>query len=238
MRLTFLTLGVAGSHLTWILNPIVVPGDAVPVLDLTCGPYPLGGARGRGVLEGQLHPGTHSVSSGYRAVASSSVQLFNLALGLGAGLAFAAASRFFAPWQRRALGCPHLGGAPWGCCTGAWPAAITRCSRAAETSGLDVGTVSFSWNSCLVMKPSTLSASGRASGGSRFLLRGAACGPCSGWRGVSRLGGGGPLAPPAPSRGRSAALPRLHLGCGGRVRRVASGLLRVVGAGLRVPLSV
>ena len=39
----------------------MVPGDAVPVLDLTCGPYPLGGAHGRGVLEGQLHPGTDGV---------------------------------------------------------------------------------------------------------------------------------------------------------------------------------
>ena len=40
------------------VEPLVVPDDAVLVLDLTCGPYPLGGARGRGVLEGQLHPGT------------------------------------------------------------------------------------------------------------------------------------------------------------------------------------
>ena len=67
-----------------------------------------------------------------------------------------------------------------------------------------------------------------------------------GFASVSTLGcvpgGGGPLAPPAPSRGRSASVPRLPLGCGGRVRRVASCSLRVVGAGLcrrgRVPLPV
>ena len=36
--------------------------------NLTCGPYPLGGARGRGVLEGQLDPGTDGVSGPLRMV--------------------------------------------------------------------------------------------------------------------------------------------------------------------------
>ena len=63
------------------LEPLVVPGDEVPVLDLPCGPYPLGGARGRGVLEGQLHPGTDGVFG-----IQGSGLLFGPALRLGSWL--------------------------------------------------------------------------------------------------------------------------------------------------------
>ena len=131
------------------LEPLVVSGDAVPVLDLTSAVAYSKNSCTRVAM----------AYSGYRAAASSSVQLFGLAFGFGAGLTCAGALRFFAPRQRRAMGCPLWGGAPWGCCTGAWPSANTGCSRVAGTSGLDVGTVSFSWNTCLVMRPSTSSAS-------------------------------------------------------------------------------
>ena len=50
VRPTCLSLGLAGSHLTWILNLwwyLVTRYRC-----LTCGPYPLGGARSRGVHEG------------------------------------------------------------------------------------------------------------------------------------------------------------------------------------------
>ena len=46
---------------------------------------------------------------GYSMAASSSVQPFGLAFGLGAGLACVGALRFFAPGRRRALGCPDRG---------------------------------------------------------------------------------------------------------------------------------
>ena len=104
--------------------------------------------------------------SGYRAAASSSVQLFGLAFGLEAGLAWAGALRFFEPGRRRALGYPRWGGAPWGCCTGALPSANTGCLRVAGTSGLDVGKASFGWNTSLVMRPSTSSAFRGVSDGS------------------------------------------------------------------------
>ena len=147
------------------LEPLVVPRDEVPVLDLPCGPYPLGGARGRGVLEGQLHPGVDGVF-GIQGSGFLFGPALRFGLGFGAGLACVGALRFCAPWRRRAAGCPRWGGAPWGRCTGAWPGANTGCLRAAGTSGLDVGTGSVSWNTCLVMRPSTSSASCRASGGS------------------------------------------------------------------------
>ena len=69
-------LGPGGEDITWTdqvaprgqkasstrkIKPQTSNRDAVPVLDFTCGPYPRGGARGRGVLEGQLHPGTYGV---------------------------------------------------------------------------------------------------------------------------------------------------------------------------------
>ena len=142
------------------LEPLVVPRDAVPVLDLTCGPYPRGGARGVAYSKDSCTR-VPMAYSGYRAAASSAVHSFGWAFGLGVGLACLGALRFFAPSRRRALGRTHLGGDPWGCCTGAWPGANTGCSRVAGTSGLDVGTVSFSWNTCLVMMPSVSLASCR-----------------------------------------------------------------------------
>ena len=165
VRPSFLSLGVAGSHLTWILNPWWSPVTRDRCLTSPAAHIHLEGPAAVGYSKGSCTR-VPVAYSGYRAAASSLVQLFGLALGFGAGLACVGALRFCAPWRRRAAGCPRWGGAPWGCCTGAWPGANTGCSRAAGTLGLDVGTGSFSWNTCLVMRPSTSSASCRASGGS------------------------------------------------------------------------
>ena len=73
--------------------------------------------------------------SGYRAAASSSDQLFGLAFGLGAGLAFAGALRFFAPGRRRALGGPRLGR----CALGLLYRPLARCKYGVLTGGWDVG---------------------------------------------------------------------------------------------------
>ena len=152
------------------LEPLVVPGDAVPVLDLTCGPYPLGGARGRGVLEGQLHPG----SDGVFGIQGGGF-LFGPALRLGfwLGRRFGLCGGLALLRTRAApcIGLSLLGGCALGLLYRRGPGAITGCSRVAGTSGLDVGTASFSWNTCLVMRPSTSSASRRVSGGSLGQVR-------------------------------------------------------------------
>ena len=70
-------------------------------------------------------------NSGYRAAASSLVQLCSLS--------FVRALRFLASWRPRAFGRPCRGGAPWGCFTGAWLSANTACPQVAGTSGLDKG---------------------------------------------------------------------------------------------------
>ena len=165
VRPTFLSFGVAGSHLTWILNPWWSLVTRYRCLTSPAAHIHLEGPAAVAYSKGSCTQ-VPMAYSGYRAAASSLVQLFDLALGLGAGLACAGASRLCAPWRRRAAGCSRWAGALWGCCMGAWPGANTRCSRAAGTSGLDVGTGSFSWNTCYVMRPSTSSASCRASGGS------------------------------------------------------------------------
>ena len=43
------------------LESRIVPHNAVPMGDLSLGPYPRGGARGRGLFEGQLYLGTYGV---------------------------------------------------------------------------------------------------------------------------------------------------------------------------------
>ena len=116
------------------LEPLVVPGDEVPVLDLPCGPYPLGGARGRGVLEGQLHPGADGVfgiqGSGF---------LFGPALRLG-------------PWLWRGLGlcgglallrtlaAPGSGLSPLGRCALGLPyGCVARCKHGVFAGGCYIG---------------------------------------------------------------------------------------------------
>ena len=63
---------------------------------------------------------------------------------------------------------------------------------------------------------------------------GGACGPQGGWRGASTNGlvpgGGAPLVPPVPSRGRCVELLGPPPGCGARGRRVVGGPCCVVGA--------
>ena len=112
------------------LVPLVVPGDEVLVLDLPCGPYPLGGARGRGVLEGQLHPGADGVfgiqGSGF---------LFRPALRLG-------------PWLWRGFGlcgglallrtlaAPGSGLSPLGrCALGLLYGCVARCKHGVFAGG-------------------------------------------------------------------------------------------------------
>ena len=146
------------------LKPLVVSGDAVLVLDLTCGPYPLGGARGRGLLEGQLHPGTDGVL-GIQGGGFLFGPALRLGLWVGCGFELCGGLALLRTLAMPGIGLFPLEGCAWGCCKGAWPRANTGCSGAAGTSRLDVATVSFSWNTCLVVRPSTSSASCRASGG-------------------------------------------------------------------------
>ena len=130
----FLVVGGGRVPLDVDLEPLVVPGDEVPVLDLPCGPYPLGGARGRGVLEGQLHPGVDGVfgiqGSGF---------LFGPALRLG-------------PWLWRGFGlcgglallrtlaAPGSGLSPLGrCALGPLYGCVARCKHRVFAGGWDVG---------------------------------------------------------------------------------------------------
>ena len=165
VRPTFLSLGVARSHLTWILNAWWSPVTRYRCLTSPAAHIHLEGPAAVAFSKGSCTR-VPMVFSGYRAAAPSAVRLFGLAGGLAAGLACVGAFRFFAPWRRRALGRTCWGGAPWGCCTAAWPGANMGCSRVAGTSGLDVGTASLSCNTCLVMMPRVSSACCRASGGS------------------------------------------------------------------------
>ena len=66
------------------LESRVVPRDAVPMGDLTCGPYQRGGARGRGVFERQLYSGTYGVL-GVQGGGFHFGPTFQLGLWLGCG---------------------------------------------------------------------------------------------------------------------------------------------------------
>ena len=81
-------LVVGGGWVLFEVYPesLVVPHDAVPIVDLTSGPYPHGGACGVAYLKGSCTRASMAYS-GYRAAASSSVHGFGLGLGFGAGLA-------------------------------------------------------------------------------------------------------------------------------------------------------
>ena len=96
VRPTFLSLWVAGSHLTWILNPWWSPVTRYRCLTSPAAHYHLEGPAAVADSKGSCTP-VPMAYSGYRAAASSSVQLFDLAFGLGPGLACAGALRFFAP---------------------------------------------------------------------------------------------------------------------------------------------
>ena len=96
VRPTFLSLGVAGSHLTWILNPWWSPVTRYRCLTSPAAHIHLEGPAAVAYSKGSCTR-VPMAYSGYRAAASSLVQLFDLALGLGAGLACAGALRFCAP---------------------------------------------------------------------------------------------------------------------------------------------
>ena len=112
----------------------MVLGDALPVLDLTCGPYPLGGARGRGVLEEQLHPGTDGVlgiqGGGF---------LFGPALRLGfwlrCGFGLCGGLALLRTWAAPGIGLSPLGG----CALGLLYRRVARCKYGLLTGGWDVG---------------------------------------------------------------------------------------------------
>ena len=119
VRPTFLSLGVGGSHLTWILNPWWSP-----VTRYWCLTSPAAHIHVQGPAAVVYSKGSCTrvpmAYSGYRAATFSTVQLFDLAFCLGAGLACVEDLRYSAPWRRRALGRAPWEGAPTGCCTGAW----------------------------------------------------------------------------------------------------------------------
>ena len=235
-------------------EPLVVPRDAVPLLDLRRGPYPRGGARGRGVFEGHLHWGTYGVlrvQGGGFLFGPTFRPGFQLGCGFGlcGGLALlrTLAVPGSGPYllERRALGllCRRVARCKHGVVTGGWDV------------GLGLGDGVLQLEHLLGHDAKRLLGRLRASGGSVGQVR-SGCPVLAPWRrmwAVSRVawrvhGGmrsgekGAPLVPRAPSRGRSAVLLRLPLGCGGRGWHVASGLRRVAGAGPRrrgrVPLPV
>ena len=112
----------------------MVPFDAVPVIDLTCGSYPLGGARGGGVLGGQLHPGTDGVlgiqGSGF---------LFGLPLRLGSwlGCGFCLCGGLA---LLRTLAAPGIGLSPLGrCALGLLYLCVAWCKHGVFTGSWDVG---------------------------------------------------------------------------------------------------
>ena len=101
VRPTCLSLGVAGSNLTWIL----IPWWSL-VTRYRCWTSPAAHIHLEGPAAVAYSKGScirvPMAYSGYRAAASFSVKLFGLAFGLGAGLACAGALRLFAPGRLRA----------------------------------------------------------------------------------------------------------------------------------------
>ena len=85
VRPTFLSLGVAGSHLTSILNPWWSPVTRYRCLTSPAAHIHLERPAAVAYSKGSC-TWVPMAYSGYRAAASSLVQLFALALGLGAGL--------------------------------------------------------------------------------------------------------------------------------------------------------
>ena len=116
------------------LEPLVVPSDAVPVLDLTCGPYPLGGARGRGLLEGQLQLGADGVLRihGGGFLFSPALRL-GFWLGCGFGLCRG-------PFASSHLGSAGIGLSPLGGgALGLLYRRVARCKYGVLAGGWDVG---------------------------------------------------------------------------------------------------
>ena len=99
VRPSFLSLGVAGSHLTWILNPWWSPVTRYRCLTYPAAHIHLEGPAAVGYSKGSCTR-VLMAYSGYRAAASSLVQLFGLALGL---------ARVWPVWGPCASA--HLGGA-------------------------------------------------------------------------------------------------------------------------------
>ena len=131
---TCLSLGVAGSQLTWFFNPWWSPVTRYRCLTSSAAHIHLEGPAAVAYSKGSCTR-VLMAYSGYRAAASSSVQLFGLAFGLGAGLACAGALRFFASGRRRALGCPCWGG----CALGLVYRRVARCKYGVLAGGWDVG---------------------------------------------------------------------------------------------------
>ena len=115
------------------LEPLVVPDDAVPVLDLTWGPYELGGARGRGVLEGQLHPGADCV---LRIQGGGFLLRPGLRLGfwLGCGFGLCGGLALLRNWAAPGIGLSPLGG----CALGLLYRRVAWCKYRVLAGGWDV----------------------------------------------------------------------------------------------------
>ena len=134
VRPTFLSLGVARSHLTRILIQRWSPVTRYQWVTSRAAHIHAEGPTAVAYSKGSCTRAPMAYS-GYRAAASSSVQQFAFNFYLVAGLACRGALRFFAPWRRRVLGRLSSGGASWGCCTGAWAGANRGCSPAAGRWG-------------------------------------------------------------------------------------------------------
>ena len=116
------------------LEPLVVPGDAVPVLDLTCGPYPFRGARGRCELEGQLHPGADGVL-GIQGGGSLFGPALRLGFWLGCGFGLCGGLALLGTWAAPGFGLSLSGG----CALGLLYRRVARCKYGVLTGGWDVG---------------------------------------------------------------------------------------------------
>ena len=133
VRPTCLSSGVAGSHLMWILHPWWSPVTRYRCLTSPAAHIHLEGPAAVAYSKGSCTR-VPMASSGYRAAASFSVQLFSLTFGLGVGLTCAGALRFFAPGRRLALGCPLFGG----CALGLLYRLVAWCKYGVLAGGWDV----------------------------------------------------------------------------------------------------
>ena len=120
-----------------VAESLVVSRDAIPMVDLTCGPYPCGGACGCGVFERQLYSGTYGVL-GVQGGGFLFGPTFQLGLWLGSGFGLcwglALLCTFTAPGigpsslGRRALGLLHrrVAWCKHGVFTGGWDVGLGR----------------------------------------------------------------------------------------------------------------
>ena len=116
------------------VEPLVVPHDAVPMLDMTRSPYPRGGARGRGVFKGQLHLGTYGVL-GVQGGGFLFGPTFRLGFWLGCGFGLCGGIALL-----RTLAAPGIGPSSLGRrALGLLYRGVARCKHRVFTGGWDTG---------------------------------------------------------------------------------------------------